>query len=70
MSASSRVSTGDAVLRELDPNAQWYPDTGAYEFGGDFGSIGFCPAISTRCGGIAGRWPIRSAPRAAPIRCN
>lgn len=28
------------VLRELDPNAQWYPDTGAYEFEA-IGSIGF-----------------------------
>jgi hypothetical protein len=28
------------VLRELDPNAVWYPDTGAYEFEA-IGSIGF-----------------------------
>jgi hypothetical protein len=28
------------VLRELDPNAAWYPDTGAYEFDA-LGSIGF-----------------------------
>src|SRR5690606_17193632 len=28
------------VLRELDPNAQWYPDTGGYEFEA-IGSIGF-----------------------------
>ena len=28
------------MLRELDPNARWYPDTGAYELDG-LGSIGF-----------------------------
>jgi hypothetical protein len=28
------------VLRELDPNASWYPDTGAYEYEA-IGSIGF-----------------------------
>lgn len=34
------VEPGALVLRELDPNAQWYPDTGAYEFEA-IGSIGF-----------------------------
>ncbi|TDR41303.1 hypothetical protein DFR29_111217 [Tahibacter aquaticus] len=27
-------------LREIDPNARWYPDAGDYEYG-DIGSIGF-----------------------------
>lgn len=34
------VETNALVLRELDPNAEWYPDTGAYEFDA-IGSIGF-----------------------------
>jgi hypothetical protein len=34
------IDTGAIVLRELDPNAAWYPDTGAYEFEA-IGSIGF-----------------------------
>ncbi|MCK9539604.1 hypothetical protein [Dokdonella sp.] len=34
------VEPGALVLRELDPNARWYPDTSAYEFEG-IGSIGF-----------------------------
>ncbi|HEY0179133.1 MAG TPA: hypothetical protein VGC30_05815 [Dokdonella sp.] len=34
------VETNALVLRELDPNAQWYPDTGAYELE-EVGSIGF-----------------------------
>lgn len=36
----SDVERDALVLRELDPNAQWYPDTGAYEFEA-IGSIGF-----------------------------
>lgn len=28
------------ILREVDPNAEWYPDTGAYEYDA-IGSIGF-----------------------------
>jgi hypothetical protein len=34
------VESNAIVLRELDPNAAWYPDTGAYEFEA-IGSIGF-----------------------------
>lgn len=34
------VETGALILREIDPNAQWYPDTGAYELEA-IGSIGF-----------------------------
>ena len=36
----TEVEPNALVLRELDPNARWYPDTGAYEFEG-LGSIGF-----------------------------
>lgn len=34
------IDANAIVLRELDPNAAWYPDTGAYEFEA-IGSIGF-----------------------------
>lgn len=34
------VDANALVLREIDPNAAWYPDTGAYEFEA-IGSIGF-----------------------------
>jgi hypothetical protein len=34
------VEADALILREVDPNAQWYPDTGAYEFEA-IGSIGF-----------------------------
>jgi hypothetical protein len=34
------VEANALVLRELDPNAQWYPDTGSYEVEA-IGSIGF-----------------------------
>jgi hypothetical protein len=36
----AEVEANALVLRELDPNARWYPDTGAYELEG-LGSIGF-----------------------------
>src|SRR4051812_18091317 len=34
------IDQGAVIMRELDPNAAWYPDTGAYEFEA-IGSIGF-----------------------------
>ncbi|MEO8459783.1 MAG: hypothetical protein ABI451_04585 [Dokdonella sp.] len=34
------VESEGLILRELDPNAAWYPDTGGYEFE-SIGSIGF-----------------------------
>jgi len=34
------IEANALVLRELDPNAQWYPDTGGYEVEA-IGSIGF-----------------------------
>lgn len=43
------------VLRELDPNAQWYPDTGAYEYE-ELGSIGF------GTGYLDALWQVAGAP--------
>jgi len=41
------------VLREIDPNARWYPDTGAYEFA-EIGSIGFGTAYMDTLYRVAG----------------
>ena len=43
------------VLRELDPNAAWYPDTGAYEYEA-IGSIGF------GSGYLDALWQVAGAP--------
>jgi hypothetical protein len=43
------------VLRELDPNAVWYPDTGAYEYEA-IGSIGF------GSGYLDALWQVAGAP--------
>ena len=43
------------VLRELDPNATWYPDTGAYEYEA-IGSIGF------GSGYLDALWQVAGAP--------
>lgn len=43
------------ILRELDPNAQWYPDTGAYEYEA-LGSIGF------GTGYLDALWQVAGAP--------
>ena len=43
------------VLREIDPNAEWYPDTGAYEFEA-IGSIGF------GSGYLDALWQVAGAP--------
>jgi hypothetical protein len=45
------------VLQEVDPNAVWYPDTGAYEFAG-IGSIGFGTAYMLLLAKIAGVPPV------------
>ena len=45
------------VLQEVDPNAHWYPDTGAYEFAG-IGSIGFGTAYMRLLARIAGAPPV------------
>ncbi|GAA0710538.1 hypothetical protein [Dokdonella soli] len=49
------VEANALVLRELDPNAQWYPDTGAYEFEA-VGSIGF------GSGYLDALWQVAGAP--------
>jgi hypothetical protein len=45
------------VLQEVDPNAHWYADTGAYEFAG-IGSIGFGTAYMLLLARIAGAPPV------------
>jgi hypothetical protein len=49
------VDASAIVLRELDPNAAWYPDTGAYEFEA-IGSIGF------GSGYLDALWQVAGAP--------
>jgi len=51
------------VLRELDPNAQWYPDTGGYEFEA-IGSIGFGSGYLDALWQVAGSPGDPLAPRA------
>jgi hypothetical protein len=48
-----KVDANALVLRELDPNAAWYPDTGVYEFEA-LGSIGFATLIGLLAGWLAG----------------
>jgi hypothetical protein len=45
------------VMQEVDPNAHWYPDTGAYEFEG-IGSIGFGTAYMLLLARIAAAPPV------------
>ena len=45
------------VLQEVDPNARWYPDTGAYEFSG-IGSIGFGTRYMLLLARVAGVPPV------------
>lgn len=47
------------TLQEVDPNAVWYPDTGAYEFQG-IGSIGFGTAYMLLLARLAGAPPVPS----------
>lgn len=54
------------VLQEVDPNAKWYPDTGAYEFQG-IGSIGFASAYMLLLARIAGVPPVPQAPDMLPL---
>ena len=51
------------TLREIDPNARWYPDTGDYEFT-DIGSIGFGTAYMDTLFRVAGAPPDPLDPRA------
>ncbi|HEX7915615.1 hypothetical protein [Rudaea sp.] len=53
------------VLQEVDPNANWYPDTGAYEFPA-IGSIAFGTAYMLLLARIAGVPPIPLPPEALP----
>jgi hypothetical protein len=57
------VERDAVVLRELDPNAQWYPDTGAYEFDA-IGSIGFGSGYLDALWQVAGEPGSPRAPRA------
>ena len=57
------VESDALVLRELDPNAQWYPDTGAYEFEA-LGSIGFGNGYLDALWQVAGTPADPQAPRA------
>ena len=47
------VEADALVLREIDPNARWYPDTGAYEYA-EIGSIGFGTAYMDTLYRVAG----------------
>ncbi|MEO7063720.1 MAG: hypothetical protein ABI082_08125 [Dokdonella sp.] len=51
------------ILRELDPNAEWYPDTGDYEFEA-LGSIGFGSGYLDALWQVAGVPADPLAPRA------
>jgi hypothetical protein len=54
------------VLQEVDPNAKWYPDTGAYEFQG-IGSIGFGSAYMLMLARVAGVPPVPQTPDMLPV---
>jgi hypothetical protein len=47
------VEADALIVRELDPNAQWYSDTGAYEFEA-IGSIGFATGYLDALWQVAG----------------
>ncbi|MGA8278315.1 MAG: hypothetical protein WB784_08980 [Rhodanobacteraceae bacterium] len=51
------------ILREVDPNAEWYPDTGAYEFEA-IGSIGFGSGYLDALWQVAGPPTDARSPRA------
>lgn len=57
------IDVNAIVLRELDPNAAWYPDTGAYEFAA-IGSIGFGSGYLEALWQVAGEPGGPLAPRA------
>ena len=54
------------VLQEVDPNAKWYPDTGAYEFQG-IGSIAFGSAYMLMLARVAGMPPVPQTPDMLPV---
>ncbi|MEO8671411.1 MAG: hypothetical protein ABI411_08870 [Tahibacter sp.] len=47
------IESDALTLREIDPNARWYPDTGDYEFA-EIGSIGFGTAYMDTLFRVAG----------------
>ena len=53
------------ILQEVDPNATWYPDTGAYDYP-DIGSIGFGTEYMLMLARIAGGPPVPLPPEAMP----
>jgi hypothetical protein len=53
------------ILQEVDPNAIWYPDTGAYDYP-DIGSIGFGTQYMLMLARIAGVPPVPLPPEAMP----
>ena len=53
------------ILQEVDPNATWYPDTGAYDYV-DIGSIGFGTQYMLMLARIAGVPPVPLPPEALP----
>ncbi len=53
------------TLQEVDPNAHWYPDTGAYEFPA-IGSIAFGTTYMHLLARIAGVPPVPLPPEALP----
>ena len=59
------TETDALLLQEVDPNAHWYPDTGAYEFPA-IGSIAFGTAYMLLLARIAGVPPIPLPPEALP----
>lgn len=59
----SSVEGNALILRELDPNAQWYPDTGDYEIEA-LGSIGFGSGYLDALWQVAGSPADPLAPRA------
>jgi hypothetical protein len=56
---------GALILQEVDPNANWYPDTGAYDYA-DIGSIGFATEYMLMLARIAGAPPVPLPPEAMP----
>ena len=56
---------GALILQEVDPNANWYPDTGAYDYA-DIGSIGFGTEYMLMLARIAGVPPVPLPPEARP----
>jgi len=56
---------GALILQEVDPNANWYTDTGAYHYA-DIGSIGFATEYMLMLARIAGAPPVPLPPEAMP----